>query len=115
MIVAATRVPQRAQKTSTPGVTGSLHEAQTARDSAGGRGSDATRPPHFGQKGNDGSTAVPQLGHGAFPGGMDASGGTLGPGRTGGTAGAPGAAGDPGAGGAFDTRVAGTPNFALGS
>lgn len=53
----ATRAPQRAQKTSTPGVTGFAHEAQTAVLFSGAA-SAATRPPHLGQNGSDGSTGV---------------------------------------------------------
>ena len=111
--VAATRVPQRAQNTSTPGVTGVPHDPHTARDIAGCGAVFATRPPHLAQKGSDGSTAVPQVGQGALPGGIPASGdGTgRGAGGMGGTAGAPGAGGGAAGGPAeADTRVGGTPN-----
>lgn len=123
--VEATRVPQRAQKTSEPGVTGVPHDPQTARESAGEGETRATRPPHLGQNGSEGSTAVPQLGQGAFPGGIDESGGIAGPGRAAATGGAIGGelGGDaaPGAdGGALgepgtlaEIRVGGTPNFSL--
>jgi len=61
----ATRAPQRAQKTSTPGVTGFEQDEQTAALLAGAD-SMATRPPHLGQKGSVGSTGVWQYRQGVF-------------------------------------------------
>lgn len=67
----------------------------------------------------EGSTACPQVGHGALPGGIDESGGMTGAGRTetgGGTDGGTGGGTDGGApaAGLADTLVAGTPNCTLG-
>jgi hypothetical protein len=109
-MVAATRVPHRGQKTSFPGRTGLPQEAQTARDMIGSGAWPATRPPHFAQKGSDGSTAVPQVGQGALPGSIFESGEIAGAGRAGAVD-----AGPPATAGVAETRVGGTPNFALGS
>ncbi len=95
LAVTVTRVPQRAQKMSTPGVTGVPHPPQTAVEVAGLGGAPATRLPHLGQNGRPGSIAVPQKGQGVLPGGIT---GGAGIGR--------------GGEGCADTRVGGTPNFA---
>ncbi len=140
--VIATRVPQRAQNTSTSGTTGVPQPPQTARDTEADGGAFAMRPPHLGQNGSDGSTAVPQYGQGALPGGTElrsrtgraaapagGTGGNPGEGRTpagatgaaapGGTDGADDALDEPGVTGftvnGFETRVGGTPNRFAGS
>ncbi|HET8771307.1 MAG TPA: hypothetical protein VFM71_10030 [Gemmatimonadaceae bacterium] len=58
----ATRAPQRAQNTSTPGVTLLPHEPQSAVDavSAVVLGPETTRPPQRGQNGMEGSIGAEQ-------------------------------------------------------
>lgn len=63
---AATRAPQRAQKTSTPGTTALPQEPHTKVFDFGAGDGSATRPPHFGQKGRVGSTGVWQYRQGVF-------------------------------------------------
>lgn len=62
----ATRAPQRAQKTSTPGATGLPHDPQSAVEAGGPGSASCTRPPQRGQKGSEGSSGAEQNRHGCW-------------------------------------------------